>query len=351
MNSPLKQDSFLTSSAANPYLIAEIGTNHNRDFETARQLIQKAKDAGFDAVKFQTYDASEIVNPNLTAESYGLSQTYGNISAYEMFDKYLKTPKTWFPELIHFAHSIGLHVGTAIHGTEGLDWYKTQPFDFLKIASMDHNNHSLLQDIVNHIETPVLISFGLARLDDIEESIRILREHRPGFGVFHCCALYPPKYKQLRLSNIKYLKDRYSVHVGFSDHTIDELASLISLYNGATFFEKHITMDENQIGPDHSFAVNPVDARSFCLALRTALSDQNPHFQALSSEEDDKRQVYLKSCFAANDLPADHILTASDLRYARPGTGILASDYRQLIGRRLARPIPSWTMISMNDLI
>ena len=128
-----------------PYLVAEIGTNHNQDFRNARDLVQAVADAGFDCAKFQTYEADEIVSGNVTARDYGLDKYYGNVSAQEMFSRYLKTPKEWFPELRDLCRGLGLDCATTIHGAHGLNWARTMDFDLIKIASMDHNNLPFLK--------------------------------------------------------------------------------------------------------------------------------------------------------------------------------------------------------------
>ena len=103
------------SRSASPYLIAEIGTNHNRNLDTAKQLISLAKSSGFDAIKFQIYEPSEIVAPSVRTTDYSLQNSYGDITAQEMFGSYLQTPKEWFPSLIDYCHHLDLHVGTTIH--------------------------------------------------------------------------------------------------------------------------------------------------------------------------------------------------------------------------------------------
>ena len=139
------------------------------DINIAKALIKEIAKAGFDCAKFQTYEANEIVNEIITSKDYKLENLYGNIPAIDMFDKYLKTPKDWFPELIELCHDLGIDCATTIHGSNGINWIKDLNFDIIKIASMDHNNFPFLRNIINNIKQPILISFGMAEFYDIKK--------------------------------------------------------------------------------------------------------------------------------------------------------------------------------------
>ena len=131
-----------------PYTIAEIGTNHNQSIDVAKKLIYSASTAKFNCVKFQIYEPFEIVSSKVTAADYGLDHLYGNITALEMFQNHLKTPKEWFPELTNYARSLGLDTCATVHGSNGIGWASTQDFDLIKVASMDHNNIPLLRELL-----------------------------------------------------------------------------------------------------------------------------------------------------------------------------------------------------------
>jgi len=334
-----------------PYLIAEIGTNHDRDIGTARELVKAVAEAGFDCAKFQTYEAEEIVSGSITARDYGLEKYYGDISAVEMFSKYLKTPKEWFPELRDLCYQLGIDCATTIHGEHGLAWAKNMGFDLIKIASMDHNNRPFLRSLVNVIDAPILVSFGMAKLEDIDAAVETLRNHQPGMGIFHCVSIYPPRAEELRLANIPYLRKRFPVPVGFSDHADDVIASLAALSLGARLFEKHVTLNRKSHGPDHPFALEPEQMRAYMNGLRI-LADglDSGEFQAPTPNETAARVAYLKSIVAAGDLPAGRRLTLADLTLVRPGTGIPPKDMDAVIGRCLRRSLPKGTVLAWEDI-
>lgn len=334
-----------------PYLIAEIGTNHNQDIRTARALVKAIAEAGFDCAKFQSYEAEEIVSGNVKASDYGLDKYFGNISATEMFSKHLKTPKHWFPELRDLCHQNGIGCATTIHGLHGLSWAKDMGFDLIKIASMDHNNIPFLRRLVNAIDAPILVSFGMAVLEDIISAVEILHPHRPGIGIFHCVSIYPTRAEELRLANIPYLRRNFPVPVGFSDHADDVITSLAALSLGSRIFEKHVTLDKTSRGPDHPFALEPHEMKSYVNGLRIfAAGLDSGEFESPTVKESAVRTAYLKSIVAARDLPVGTKLDAADLTLVRPGNGIAPKYIDTVIGHSTKHALCQGEVLTWEDL-
>jgi sialic acid synthase SpsE len=334
-----------------PYLIAEIGTNHNQDFYRAKALVVAAAESGFDCVKFQTYEPDEIVSPVVTAEDYGMVGMYGNILATEIFERHLKTPKAWFPELYELCHQHGVDCATTVHGEGGLEWAKKIGFDMIKIASMDHNNFPFLEKIVNQIDVPVLISFGMAVLEDISLAVKTLSDHAPGLGILHCVSIYPPNPEELRLANIDYFLKHFDVPVGFSDHADDVLTSVAAYALGAVIFEKHITLDRKLKGPDHAFALEPDQMVSYVNGIRALASDlKSKAFINPVLKEQTVTSKYLKSVVAMHDLPSGTILKTGDLTLVRPGTGIAPKFIQSIIGKRLHNSVLRGVPLMWSDI-
>ena len=140
--------------------------------------------------------------------------------------------------------------------------------------------------------------------------------------------------------------------MGFSDHTLGSSSAIAALFNGASFFEKHITLDTQSVGPDHSFASDSHTSLTYKEDLHKSFASMHSDmFEPLSKEESLLRTKYLKSCFIITDLPAGHILTENDLVYARPGTGISVNKSLTLLGRTLRADLPAWTMLSYDHLV
>lgn len=339
--------------AAAAYVVAEIGTNHNRSLDTAKALIHGLSGTGCDCVKFQIYEPDEIVSARIRAADYGLDAQYGDISAHEMFERYLKTPKEWFPELRGLCHDLGMDCAATIHGAGGLRWALETGLDLIKIASMDHNNQPLLKSLVNVVEVPLLVSVGMAGLRDIDAAVATTRPHEPGMGLLHCCALYPAEPGELRLSNIPFLLQRHSVPVGFSDHALGAAPALEARAAGAMLFEKHVTLDRTQPGPDHGFAMEIQPFKEYVAALkgaeRGAVTPAAPFLDPVERELENRTQ-YVKSIITRRPLGAGHVLTLDDVYLARPGSGIAPDQLAVVLGRRLARPLGEELPLRWDDL-
>ena len=323
-----------------PYVISEIGTNHDRDLEKARELVRQTAAAGCDCAKFQIYEADEIVSAGVRSGAYGLDAQYGDISAQSMFADFLKTPKEWFPELRDLCHELGMDCCVTIHGEHGLRWAQGVGVDIIKLASMDHTNLPFMRSLVGAVDAPILASFGMAALEDMEAAIAILREHPAGFVPFHCVAVYPPNPDEVHLHNIPFMREHFGMEVGFSDHTVDVVTCVAAVGLGAVLFEKHFTLDRTADGPDHPFALEPADMAAFVTNIKEAHRALGPvGFTEASSRERANRAPYLKSVIVRRALPAGHVLTEADVYLARPGTGLRPDRVSAVVGRPLLRDV------------
>jgi sialic acid synthase SpsE len=320
------------------FVIAEIGTNHNRSKEKAIKMIEEIAKTKCDCVKFQIYEPSEIVSKKVMAKDYNLNKIYGNISAYQMFKKHLVTPKSWFPELKQLCHKNNMAFCATIHGDNGIKWAKKNSPDIIKIASMDHNNFPLIKKIINAIKVPILVSLGMAKIDDIKILIEILKLHKYGYGLFHCTSLYPPKINESRLLNIPYLINTFKIPIGFSDHFEGTEGAKKAKAYGATFFEKHVTLDNKDKGPDHKFALTIKSLKKYITDLKKIkfskkLKLKSESFLPLSSREKKIRYKYIKSIIVKSKIKKNSRILKSKIYISRPGTGIYPKFYQNVVGK------------------
>jgi sialic acid synthase SpsE len=335
------------------YVIAEIGTNHNQSLDTAREMVRALAGTGVDCAKFQIYEPDEIVSGRVRAAEYGFETIYGDISAQEMFERHLKTPKAWFPELRDLCHSLGMDFAATIHGAHGLRWAREIGLDLVKVASMDHTNLPFLRTLVDAVGAPILVSLGMASLADADAVFDVIRTHRGGAGLFHCCSIYPPEPGELRLENIPFLLRRYPLPIGFSDHMTGTEEALAARGMGAMMFEKHVTLDRTQPGPDHPFAMEMAAFKGYVGALkarRPAAAGAPGAFVDPSPREIANRPLALKSVISRRTLPAGHVVTEADVYLARPGSGIPPGALPRVLGRALIRPVPAETPLQWLDL-
>jgi sialic acid synthase SpsE len=333
-----------------PYIIAEIGTNHNQNLDQAINLIDQISLSNCDCIKFQIYEPEEIVNSKVLCSEYGLDKFYGNITAQEMFENHLKTPKEWFPKLLDYIHSKGKDCMATLHGAHGIDWAKSFDFDLIKIASMDHTNLPFFKELIANVEVPILASFGMAEVEDIDAAMEVLGSHSKGLGIFYCSSVYPPGPDDISLGNIVAMAKRYQVPVGFSDHTMDTKIACAAIACGAKIFEKHVTIDRSLIGPDHTSAVEIDEFCEYVKTLHEINKYMNIGFRGPSVKERENKSKYLKSIMFKNNLKKGEKISLYDIYTARPGDGISPAFRDQIVGKTLACDVNSEVPLQWSDI-
>jgi sialic acid synthase SpsE len=333
------------------YIVAEIGTNHNGSLETAKRLLGEAAEAGADAAKLQYYCAGDIVNRRIRTKEYGLEAIYGDTLMYDVFESKLRTPQSWFPELIAMARGLNMGIIATVHSPEGVKTVTEAGFDAVKVASMDLTNLPLLEAVVATGNLPVILSTGMANLDEICEAVRPFAEARRALAVLHCVSNYPCELADMRLRNIVVLQATLGVPVGFSDHSPDNRGALVAVGLGARILEKHLTLDRSQAGPDHPFALEPegfAELVSSVRQLEASLADEG--FRPPLPEEWEKRALYRRSIVAAEAIKEGEVITERKVKLTRPGDGLPPKYLRWVIGRRAARAIAPEEVIRLEDV-
>lgn len=320
------------------FVIAEIGTNHNRNINQAKRLIDAAGSAKADSVKFQIYEADDIVSSSIQASDYNLDKAYGQCPAKDLFDQRFRTPKQWLSELVPYAKKKGLVPIATAHSRNGAQFIQASGCSAIKIASMDFNNKPILQQIVGSVDLPVILSTGMSSLDDIDETLSWLGLNRKRLALLHCVSNYPPKPDELHLGNISYLKKRLKdIPVGFSDHSLTHVSSIAAVTLGASIIEKHITLDRNQTGPDHSFSTEPLEFKKLVSAIRSVelmISCQD-RFEEPSEDEMKKKTLYQRSLLAKGDIKAGTIISMNHIQITRPGVGIAPKYLEKILGLKI----------------
>ncbi|MCA9394918.1 MAG: N-acetylneuraminate synthase family protein [Candidatus Omnitrophica bacterium] len=335
-----------TIGAGHPvFIIGEIGTNHNGRIDTAKELIDMAAAAGVNAVKFQTFKATDIINPTLPAD-YDPQEPVP--SKYTYFHEYIaeyELPYEWHDELITYASAQRIEFISTPCSLEAVDFLADR-IPAYKIASMDLNNVRLL-NAVGRKQKPVIISSGIGSLGDIEKALDVLRGSGcPEICLLHCVSNYPAKPAELNLRNIKMLAAAFGVPVGFSDHSLGFVSSVVAVALGACVIEKHITLDRTMPGPDHSFALDKNGLTDLVTAVREAEASLGRSTRSISADERPKISTYRRSICSNKPLAKGHRVTAGDIDIIRPGNGIDPYDLEKVIGLSLQREIAAFTPLS-----
>ena len=342
------------SSSVYPYVIAEVGVNHEGSLEKALEMVRSASDAGANAVKFQTYKAATLASKNSPA--YWDQSKEPTESQYKLFQKYDGFEKADYEILKNACNECGIDFMSTPFDLQCLDWLMPM-MNVVKIASADLTNDFLLEAVGGYGK-PVILSVGASTNQEIWDAIGILEQSGCNdISLLHCMLFYPTKLEDAHLSRILELREEFSsknIRIGYSDHIPPESAEndqlIIALAMGASIIEKHYTFDKTLPGNDHYHAMDSDDLQK--------LTDRVLKFSMMTKEisQDDliKKQISAKtnarrSLVYMKDLEPGHILDKSDLIAKRPGTGLAVKAYKSLAGSVLSSSVKADDLVSNND--
>ena len=343
---------FVIREDSKPYIIAEIGSNHNGDMNLARTMIDSAVKCGCNAVKFQSWTPKSLI----AEEEYNRNIKYNDNprkhwgSLREMVEKYYLRDEQ-HRELKEYCDNVGIDFCSTPFSAEEADLLAELEVPFYKIASMDINNHRLLKHVASK-DKPVILSTGMATLGEIENAIEtVTSSGNDKIVLLHCISIYPPEYPDIHLNNIPMLKQTFGYPVGFSDHTIGYSIPLAAVALGACLVEKHFTTDKNLEGWDHEISANSMEMEIIVRESANIKTAMGSHRRVVSSAEKEKKKKFRRSIVAARSMKKGHIIADDDLKFKRPGTGLAPDQSELLIGKRLLRDIREDELISWTDLI
>lgn len=334
-----------------PYIIAEIGANHNGDMELAKKMIDSAVECGCDAVKFQSWTPDSLI----AKEEYDRNQSYDDSpkkhfgSLKEMVEKYYLRDEQHF-ELKEYCESKGVDFCSSPFSNKEVDLLVSLGVPFLKIASMDINNIPFLKYAAKTMK-PIVVSTGMSTLSEIEIAVKTIQEEgNSNIVLLHCISIYPPKDKDIHLRNITMLQQAFNLPVGFSDHSFGASIPLASVALGACIIEKHYTLDKDLPGWDHEISANPDEMKTICQDSKKISSALGNLFRTVSEEEEEKKYKFRRSIVLNNSMKKGDIIKESDLTYKRPGTGIPPNEYNFVIGRKLKIDLNKDSVLNWNNL-
>jgi len=331
------------------FIIAEVGINHNGDVEIAKRMVDAAKNAGVDCVKFQTFKANEFVgDPKLTYtyKSQGRTVTETQI---EMFERYEFSKKEW-EEIIKYCRKKNIIFSTTAQNPSDLDFISSiADLPFIKVGSDDLTNLGLLKYYASK-NKPIIISVGMAYASEIKDALSIIRKTNNSIIVLHCTSSYPTEADEVNLRKIKAIKNLFKVIVGFSDHTNGILASVASVVLGANVVEKHFTLDKNMPGPDHYFSSDPKELEQLVTGIRYIEKSMGNSILIPTKKEIEMRKIARRSIVAASDIIIGQTITKESVEYKRPGTGLAPKLVDSVIGKKAKINIKKGSLITFNNI-
>ncbi len=315
------------------YIIAEVSANHGQNIETAKRIIEGAASAGADAIKLQTYRPDTITldlhEPPFIVEG-GL--LWDGTSLHDLYADAM-TPWEWHQELFELANSLGMHAFSSPFDPTAVQFLEDLNVPAYKIASFEIIDHGLIE-LVARTGKPVIISTGMATLDEIEDAVRVATEAGVrGLALLRCNSGYPAAPEEMDLNTIADMQERFQVPIGLSDHTLGHLASVAGVAMGAAILEKHVTLKRSDGGPDAAFSLEQEE-------LAALVSDVR-EIEALSgsvrygpSEREVASRSLRRSLFIVEDVLAGESVTTENVRSIRPGNGIHPGELSNILGKQ-----------------
>lgn len=330
-------------------VIAEVGVNHNGDLELARALVERAAEAGADAVKFQTFSADRVARPDAPKSGYQLETTGGTESQLEMLRR-LELGREAHSRLIARSRELDVVFLSTPFDEESVALLEELDVPAIKIASGELTNWPLLERAAR-TGRPLIISTGMADLDEVAAALAVVRASGTDETVLlHCVSSYPAEAAECNLRAISTMAEAFGVPVGYSDHTTGVETALAAVALGASVVEKHVTLDRGLPGPDHRASLEPDELARFIAAVRLVEASLGDGRKRPAPSELETRRLMRRSLVASSSIPAGTRLEPSLLRALRPATGISPALRDQVLGRRTSRDLAENEPIDWSDL-
>ncbi len=331
------------------FIIAEAGVNHNGDINLARELVDVAVEAGVDAVKFQTFISEDIVTFHAEKADYQKENT-GNEqeSQFEMLKK-LELSFKEFRELKAYCDKRGIIFLSTPFDRKSVDFLDKLKVLAFKVASGEINNFPLLSHIASKGK-PLILSTGMSTLEEVEETLEVLRKKRNSKVVLlHCTSDYPAKIGEVNLRAIETMRQSFRLPLGLSDHTPGIVISLAAVAMGASVIEKHFTLDKDLPGPDHRASLEPQELKDLVRGIRNIEKALGDGIKTPSKSEMNTKLIARKSIVAAMDIKRGELLNEHNLTVKRPGNGISPMRWNEVVGKKAVRDFKEDELIAINN--
>lgn len=316
-------------------IIAEAGVNHNGSLDLAKQLVEKAAEAGADYVKFQTFKTENLVTAHAVKADYQIHNTGNNDSQFAMLKKLELSEADHYALMEHCKLHHIKFISTPFD-IESIDFLAGMGMDFFKIPSGEITNYPYLRHIAQK-GMPVVLSSGMATIDDISNCIQVLEKFglaKNQMTLLHCTTEYPTPMEEVNLNAMLTLRDEFQIPAGYSDHTKGIEVAIAAVALGATVIEKHFTLSREMEGPDHVASLEPQELKAMVDAIRNIEKAMGDGHKTPAPSELKNKAIARKSIVAKCPIRANEVLTEDNITVKRPGDGISPMRWEDVIGTR-----------------
>ena len=331
-------------------IIAEAGVNHNGSIEIAKQLVDKAVEAGVDIIKFQTFKAEKLVSKSAKQAEYQKKNigSKADDSQLNMLKK-LELSEQDHQTLIDYCEKKGIKFFSTAFDMESIDYLHSLNLGLWKIPSGEITNYPYIKKIAQYHE-PVILSTGMCELDDVSAALNVLLKNgvqRNQITILHCNTEYPTPYEDVNLRAMVELKNEFHTKVGYSDHTKGIEVPIAAVALGASVIEKHFTLDRNMEGPDHKASLEPDELKVMVRAIRSIEKALGSGKKTVSDSERKNIAIARKSIVAACHIKKGELLTEQNITVKRPGTGISPMRWDAVIGTKAIQDFEEEDLIKL----
>lgn len=318
------------------FIIAEAGDNHNGNIELAYRLVDVAKEAGADCVKFQTFITEEVVSVYAEKAEYQKQNTDSNDNQYEMIKK-LELSFEDFKKIKKYCDDKEILFLSTAFDIPSIEFLEELDMPIWKIPSGEITNLPYLLRIAK-THKDIILSTGMADMDEIKEAVDVLKKNGAGeITILHCTTEYPAPFDEINLNAMDEIRNEFKCNVGYSDHTLGILVPVAAVAKGAKVIEKHFTLDKDMEGPDHKASLEPAELKEMIGSIRTIELVLGDGEKKPSDTEIKNKEIARKSIVARVDIRKGDIFTEKNLAAKRPGNGISPMKWYDILGKKAAR--------------
>lgn len=333
----------------NVLIIAEAGVNHNGSMQIAKQLIDKAVEAGVDIIKFQTFKSEKLVSKAAKQAEYQQCNIGKKDEGQLAMLKKLELSVEDHYELINYCKERNIRFWSTAFDMESIDFLHSLNMGLWKIPSGEITNYPYIKKIASFHED-VILSTGMCELSDIEAALNVLISEgvsKEQITVLHCNTEYPTPFTDVNLKAMLEIGEKFGVNIGYSDHTKGVEVPIAAVALGATVIEKHFTLDKNMEGPDHKASLEPEELKAMVSAIRNIEQALGTGHKTISESERKNIEIARKSIVAACSIKKGEVLTEENITVKRPGNGISPMRWNEVVGTIAVKDFEEEEMITL----
>jgi len=328
------------------YVVAEIGLNHNGSLKTAIDLVNKAKESGANAVKFQKRNLKALYKEDILKDPNKDSQA--TVYLFDIFKRF-ELSKSDLKKIKKYCDKIGITFFCTPFDLVSADLLEELNVPFYKVSSADLTNMVLISKLVS-FKKPMILSTGMSEISEIDYTVKFLKRKRATFALLHCIGSYPPSFKDINLKMIEVLKKRYGVPVGYSGHERGITISECAVALGANIIERHFTLDRSMEGPDHNISIEPEGLLKMVNRIRIVEEAIGTGEKIITRGEMLSREAFAKSLIAKRDIRKGERISEEMVDFKVPGKGLSVQMLEKILKKKAKRDINKFDYFTTRDL-